>query len=106
MTLIEKIIQFNNKIEIMEVYIEEWNETIYLKPLTIAEQYKITRLSPNNKDLEVNILIEKALDKNCNKLFTLDDKEELRKIPLNLINKILSPILISINKTPEEIEKN
>ena len=108
MSIIEKIKAHNSKIqnEAVEVLIEEWDTTIYLTPVTVAEQHKITRLSPNGKDLEVNIILEKAKDKEGNKLFNLDDKDELRKVPLALMNKILSPILSDINKTPEEVEKN
>ncbi len=108
MSIIEKIKAHNSKIqnEAVEVLIDEWDTTIYLTPVTVAEQHKITRLSPNGKDLEVNIILEKAKDKEGNKLFSLDDKDELRKVPLALMNKILSPILSDINKTPEEVEKN
>lgn len=109
MSLIETIKQYNNQTQSnsIQITIEEWNNTtIYLTPVTVAEQHKITRLSPNGKDLEINILIEKAKDKEGNKLFTLDDKDELRKVPLALMNKILSPVLSDINKAPEETEKN
>ena len=109
LSFIERIKKYNNKTQnnSIEVNIEELdNEKIYLTPITVAEQHKITRLSPNGKDLEINILIEKARDKDGKKLLTLDDKEELRKLPLSLMNKILSPILADINKTNEELEKN
>lgn len=109
MSIIEKIQKYNNQTQTdaIEITIEEWDgEKLYLTPVTVAEQHKITRLSPNGKDLEINILIEKAKDMDGNKLFTQDNKEDLRKLPLALMNKILSPILKDINKTPEETEKN
>ena len=108
MNLIEKVKAHNTEIknQVIEIEVSEWETTLYLSPVTVAEQHKITRLSPNGKDLEINILIEKAKDKEGNKIFKLDDKQELRKVPLSLMNRILSPVLTDINKPQEEIEKN
>jgi len=91
-------------------YIEEWDETIYARPLTCGEMTEIQRRHPDfpskmTGDSMVDLIIRKAMDKQGNKLFSLEDKPILLKETTAIISTVVAKILSS-QVTVEEAEKN
>jgi hypothetical protein len=84
MKAIERAKQHFDSFDLKEIEVPEWGDEegnpllIYAKPLTLAEQSKIVKYA---KDDEVSLmaytLIFKGLDKEGNKLFDLNDKQDL-----------------------------
>ena len=60
------------------IEVPEWDQTIYSRPLTLAEKRKLTRTTkPDDVTLFADVLILKAEDKTGNKIYTLEDKHTL-----------------------------
>ena len=65
--------------------------SVYCHPLTIAEREAITKKSntDNTNDFALMLMIEKALDKDGNKLFQDGDKASLRReVEANILQEI------------------
>ena len=65
--------------------------SVYWHPLTIAERESITKKSNTNdtNDFALMLMIEKALDKNGNKLFQDGNKASLRReVEANILQEI------------------
>ena len=65
--------------------------SVYWHPLTIAERESITKKSTANdtNDFALMLMIEKALDKDGNKLFQDGDKASLRReVEANILQEI------------------
>ena len=65
--------------------------SVYWHPLTIAERESITKKSntDNTNDFALMLMIEKALDKDGNKLFQDGDKASLRReVEANILQEI------------------
>ena len=65
--------------------------SVYWHPLTIAERESITKKSNTNdtNDFALMLMIEKALDKDGNKLFQDGDKASLRReVEANILQEI------------------
>ena len=60
------------------IEVPEWGQTIYSKPLTLADKRKLTStIKPDDVTLFADVLILKAEDKTGNKIYTLEDKHTL-----------------------------
>ena len=58
------------------IEVPEWGQTVYSKPLTLADKRKLTRTTkPDDVTLFADVLILKAEDKDGNKLYTLENKQ-------------------------------
>ena len=79
--------------------------TVYWHPLTIAERESIQRKSGSEdaNNYALQLMIEKALDKDGNRLFSDGDKASLRReIEANILQEIqLAMIEAGINKEVE-----
>ena len=79
--------------------------TVYWHPLTIAERESIQRKSGSEdaNNYALQLMIEKALDKNGDRLFSDGDKASLRReIEANILQEIqLAMIEAGINKEVE-----
>ena len=65
--------------------------SVYWHPLTIAERESITKKSITNdpNDFALALMIEKALDKDGNRIFQDGDKASLRReVEANILNEI------------------
>ena len=104
--LLEKIKTHFSSQERMHFYVPEWDQTIYMTPLSITEQEKITiRAKDSPMQLAIYGLILKAEDENGDKLFGLDDKVTLlNNSSFKTVEKIISALLVP-NDT-DEAEKN
>lgn len=94
------------------ITIPEWSDengnptTIYWNPINLAEKKKIFRSQDSLTDagILVDIIIMKALDKDGNKLFSLEDKLVLmHKVDSDIISRIANQMVLVI--TPEESKK-
>jgi len=91
-------------------YVDEWETTIYCRPLTCGEMSDLQRKHPKfpsemTGDAMVDLLIRKARDKDDNKMFTLEDKPILLRESTTTVSSIVSRIL-SAQISVEEAEKN
>ena len=69
--ILEKAKEHFNSIDRKIIEIPEWNQTVYSKPLTLADKRKLTRtIKPDDVTLFADVLILKAEDKEGNKLYT------------------------------------
>ena len=104
--LLDKIKTHFNSQDRMHFYVPEWDQDIYMTPLSIREQEKISsRGKDSPMQLAVYGLILKAEDKDGEKLFGLDDKVTLlNNVSFKTVEKIISALLISGDT--DESEKN
>ena len=98
---------------VQSIEVPEWKDedgnpsVIYWNPITLSEKNKLFKKSDNMSDVSIlaDILIMKALDKNGNKVFTLEDKIPLmHKVDSDVLSKVASAMVQAIN--PEEVKKN
>ena len=98
---------------VQHIEIEEWKDeagnpsVIYWNPINLSEKNKLFRKSDNLNDVSIlaDILIMKSLDKDGNKLFTLEDKIGLmHKVDPDVLSKVATAMVQVI--TPEEVKKN
>jgi len=82
--------------------------TIYWHPLTIAERESILKKSNNEdaNDFALALMIQKALDKDGNRLFQDGDKASLRReVEANILQEIqLAMMEAGVNKEGEQAE--
>lgn len=104
--LMDKIKTHFNSQDRMHFYVPEWDQDIYMTPLSIREQEKISsRGKDSPMQLAVYGLILKAEDKDGEKLFGLDDKVTLlNNVSFKTVEKIISALLVSGDT--DESEKN
>ena len=80
--------------------------SVYWHPLTIAERESITKKSntDNTNDFALMLMIEKALDKDGNKLFQDGDKASLRREVEAVILQEIQLAMIEAGQTKEVSE--
>ena len=98
---------------VQHVEVPEWKDEagnpsiIYWNPINLSEKNKLFRKSDNLNDVSIlaDILIMKSLDKDGNKLFTLEDKIALmHKVDSDVLSRVATEMVKAI--TPEEVKKN
>ena len=98
---------------VQHIEVPEWKDEagnpsiIYWNPINLSEKNKLFRKSDNLNDVSIlaDILIMKSLDKDGNKLFTLEDKIALmHKVDSDVISRVATEMVKAI--TPEEVKKN
>ena len=77
------------------IYVPEWDQTIYSKPLTLADKRILTRnTKPDDVTMFADVLILKAEDKEGKKLYTLENKQTLmRSVDPEIVARIAQQIL-------------
>ena len=77
------------------IYVPEWDQTVYSKPLTLADKRILTRnTKPDDVTMFADVLILKAEDKEGKKLYTLEDKQTLmRSVDPEIVARIAQQIL-------------
>ncbi len=79
--------------------------TIFFSPITVTEFDKILMISQGvSSAIHVWTLIEKAEDESGKKIFSIEDKPFLERLPWTVVNQITSKILKV--STVEETKKN
>ena len=95
-------------IEVPEWKDEHGNATIlYWNPINLSEKNTLFKKSDNLNDVSIlaDILVMKAIDKDGNKLFTLEDKLALmHKVDSDVLSRIATAMVQAIN--PEQVKKN
>ena len=113
MKLIDRAKSHFESLGIQSIEISEWKDeagnpsVIYWNPITLSEKNKLFKKSDNLNDVSIlaDIVIMKAIDKDGNKLFTLEDKIGLmHKVDSDVLSRIATQMVRSI--TPEEVKKN
>ena len=98
---------------VQHIEVPEWKDEagnpsiIYSNPINLSEKNKLFRKSDNLNDVCIlaDILIMKSLDKDGNKLFTLEDKIALmHKVDSDVLSRVATEMVKAI--TPEEVKKN
>ena len=100
-------------IGIQSMEVPEWTDedgkavVIYWNPITLSEKNKLFKKSDNLNDVSIlaDILVMKAIDKDGNKLFQLEDKLGLmHKVDSDVLSRIATEMVKAIN--PHEVKKN
>ena len=98
---------------VQSLEVEEWKDeagnpsVIYWNPITLSEKNKLFKKSDNLNDVGIlaDIVIMKAIDKDGNKLFTLEDKIGLmHKVDSDVLSRIATSMVQIV--TPQEVKKN
>ena len=75
--------------------------------MNLSEKNKLFKKSDNLSDVSIlaDIVVMKAIDKDGNKLFTLEDKLALmHKVDSDVLSRVATAMVQAI--TPEEVKKN
>ena len=113
MKIIDRAKTHFESLGVQSIEVPEWKDedgkptVIYWNPITLSEKNKLFKKSDNMSDVSIlaDIVLMKALDKNGNKVFTLEDKLALmHKVDSDVLSKISSAMVQAIN--PEEVKKN
>ena len=113
MKIIDRAKSHFESLGVQSIEVPEWKDedgkptVIYWNPITLSEKNKLFKKSDNMSDVSIlaDILIMKALDKDGNKIFTLEDKIPLmHKVDSDVLSKVASAMVQAIN--PEEVKKN
>ena len=98
---------------VQSLEVEEWKDeagnprVIYWNPITLSEKNKLFKKSDNLNDVSIlaDIVIMKAIDKDGNKLFTLEDKIGLmHKVDSDVLSRIATSMVQIVH--PQEVKKN
>ena len=109
MSAIESVKAHYVKSSQRHLYVAEWDLDFYASPMTLAEEDKI-RKAVNHKngsasDIVAYTFIEKLKDKDGNNIFSLADKETIKKCAdAKVVAKV--SMWLSGSVDPEEHEKN
>ena len=112
MSILESAKSHFENMGVQSIEIPEWKDAngnpsiIYWNPITLSEKNKLFQKSGNMSDVSIlaDILVLKALDKDGNKLFTLENKLTLmHKVDSDVVAKIANAMV----QTPdyEEVKK-
>ena len=113
MKIIDRAKSHFESLGVQSIEIPEWKDedgkptVIYWNPITLSEKTKLFKKSDNMSDVSIlaDIVLMKALDKNGNKVFTLEDKLALmHKVDSDVLSKVATAMVQAIN--PEEVKKN
>jgi hypothetical protein len=104
--LLERIKTHFSSQERVHFYVPEWEQDLYMTPLSLREQDKINaRGKESPYQIAVYALILKAEDESGEKLFTLDDKVTLlNNVSFITVERIITEMFNSGGV--EESEKN
>lgn len=91
------------------LYIKDWDETIYVTPLTAGEQSKLSRKHGNwlqdlSSEAMVDLIIMKALDKSGERVLSIEDKPILLKESMSVVSTVAGAIIGT--EVGEDHEKN
>jgi hypothetical protein len=97
MSAIDQVTQHFDALAIRCIEVPEWDLEIYVKPFTLAEKSKIYKLAQDDDlALMAYVLIHKALDRQGNPLFTLEDKIKLmRHADVNVVSRLAADIMLA-----------
>jgi len=113
MKIIDRAKTHFESLGVQSIEVPEWKDedskptVIYWNPITLSEKNKLFKKSDNMSDVSIlaDIVLMKALDKNGNKVFTLEDKLALmHKVDSDVLSKVATAMVQAIN--PEEVKKN
>ena len=113
MKIIDRAKSHFESLGVQSIEVSEWKDedgkpsVIYWNPITLSEKNKLFKRSDNMSDVSIlaDIVLMKALDKNGNKIFTLEDKLILmHKVDSDVLSKVATAMVQAIN--PEEVKKN
>lgn len=107
---------YSNK-PLKRIEIEEWGErddagnvieplVVFASPFTLRDQSRIRYIAEKQSEVDVlaEVLIMKLMDENGDKIFTIEDKNDLRN---NVDASVVSRIATAIMSVKEdELEKN
>ena len=113
MKIIDRAKTHFESLGVQSIEVPEWKDEdgkptiIYWNPITLSEKNKLFKKSDNMSDVSIlaDIVLMKALDKNGNKVFTLEDKLALmRKVDSDVLSRISTEMVSAI--TPDQVKKN
>tara|TARA_R110002051_G_C8726755_1_gene497431 strand:- start:1938 stop:2279 length:342 start_codon:yes stop_codon:yes gene_type:complete len=113
MKLIERAKSHFESLGVQSIEVEEWKDEagnpsiIYWNPITLAEKNKLFKSSNNLNDVSIlaDIVVMKAIDKDGNKLFNLEDKLAImHKVDSDVLSKIATA-MVQVTP-PDEVKKN
>jgi hypothetical protein len=113
MKIIERAKSHFESLGVQSIEIPEWKDAdenptiVYWNPITLSEKNKLFKNSSNLSDVSIlaDIVIMKGLDKDGNKIFTLEDKLVLmHKVDSDILSRIATSMVQAI--TPDEVKKN
>lgn len=112
MKIIDRAKSHFESLGVQSIEVPEWQDEngkpsiIYWQPITLAEKKKLFNKTENLNDagLLADVVVMKALDKDGNKLFSLEDKLALNH---KVDSDVLSKIAVAMVQTPsaEDLKK-
>lgn len=107
MKAIDKILEHYRALPKHELYVPEWDLTIYWSELTAKEADDVIKKSRGNQaEQAVRLIAEKATDVDGNKLFEIGDALKLLRIaPLSIIQRVSTAMQADLINV-EAAEKN
>jgi hypothetical protein len=84
--------------DLTKIYIEDWDETIYVKPLTCGEMTKLQKkhgdfLANPTGEAMADLIILKALDADGNRMMTAEHKPFLMRERMNVVSAVAGEIV-------------
>lgn len=113
MKIIERAKSHFENLGVQSIEVPEWKDedgnasVVYWNPITLSEKNKLFKNSANLTDVSIlaDIVVMKALDKEGNKIFTLEDKLVLlHKVDSDVLSRLATAMVQAI--TPDEVKKN
>ena len=95
--------------DLTSIYVEEWDETLYVKPLTCGEMTKLQKkhgdfLANPTGEAMADLIILKALDADGNRSMTAEHKPLLMREKMGVVSGVAGAIIGS--QIEEELAKN
>jgi hypothetical protein len=108
MKLIDTAVSHFSKKEIRELYVPEWEATLFSKNLSLDDKAKwLARSDGDNFDFMIYAVIYGVTDKDGEAVFDIGDKVKLRKhVDPDVVTRIANFVLQTTSADEEEREKN
>jgi hypothetical protein len=108
MKLIETAVSHFSSKTVREIYVPEWETTLYAKPLSLEDKSKwVSRANGDNTDYMVYALIFGLVDDKGDSVFDIGDKVKLRRnVDPEIVGRLANFVLEVTAPTDEEREKN
>jgi len=108
MKLIEKAVDHFSKKSVRELYIPEWDATVYAKNLTLEDKAAwLKRAGDDTFEYMLLAIINGLKDKDGEPVFDIGDKPKLKKgVDPEIVSKMATFVLQTAGADDEEREKN
>jgi hypothetical protein len=87
------------------LYVEEWEETVYIRRLSLDDQDALSQDGLSSADMTVSVLIAALVDDEGKPIFVAEDLEAIRAMPFVVVAKVFAKAANLNGLTTKELDE-